>query len=140
MHLTRALTLSVLGYVVIFAAGFFSSSLLGGNITSVAEIPDSFYYLQIALSVVVAALFAYWYFRSPRVKRTFLGGIAFGIVGVLVGAVLDVLIFLPPYLQGMPLGEILAFYLNPLFSLAIALYIFTAGIVGGLLEKRTHAS
>jgi len=141
MLIKRAILFSVFAYVITFGVGILATGFItleSAETLSDIIIPNSFYYLQIAIAGLVSGFFTWLYFRARTISPSLAHGFYFGLVGLAIGLLFDVLLFIPPVLSGEAVETLLSFYLNPLFWVALSVYVAVASIVGFSLQRH-HA-
>ncbi len=136
MNLKRATLVSVLIYAISFAIGFILMFKLGINAFELETIPSSFYYLSMLAGIILTAVFTIFYFKDKKLKPSLKEGFLFGVVLIVVGSILDVIIFSIGLASGGPSTAIIDYYSNPFFWATIVLLLATSSLVGWIKSRK----
>jgi hypothetical protein len=137
MNFKRALWVGVLTYFVSFIVGLIPMMIMGFNPSQMTDVPQSFFIIGIIISVILAALFTLLYFKDRKISPSAKEGFYFGLTLVIIGSVLDVIIFsIGSIAGGGNEMDILGYYSNPLFWVALVLFIVTTTTVGYFKSKK----
>ncbi|MEK6844064.1 MAG: hypothetical protein AABX83_01415 [Nanoarchaeota archaeon] len=135
MNIKRAIWVGVVTYILSFIVGMVSAILIGFDINQ-AEMPTSFYVIGIIISIVLAGLFTLVYFRDKKIKASAKEGFYFGLVLIIIGFIMDIIIFSIGAAAGSEM-DILAYYSNSMFWIALVLFVATTTIVGAIKRKKS---
>lgn len=139
----RSLSFIVLGYIISFIVGIVFSVLTGfdpiQNPEQAANPPLDFCIAIIVASTLTSVAMSYLYFthKRPKLKPTMQHGLKFGITMVLVGFILDMILFLPMLLSTGDMSMLLSYYAKPYFYIALLGVVAGSAGVGRYLEKKT---
>ena len=136
MNFKRALWIALLVYGISFIVGSLILVFSGLDLTQVSDVPDIFLYVNILVTVILAVLFTMFYFKDKKVKRNAKEGFYFGLVLILVGFILDIVIFSLGSLASESSLDLLDYYSNPIFWLSLVLIIVTATVVGAIKGRK----
>lgn len=110
--------------------------LMNIDMTATTKLPPSFFIIGMVLSVVLAGIFSVVYFKGKGVKASTKEGFYLGVTIILIGFVLDLVLFLLSILAGETGSEITTYYSNIFFWIALVLVIATATLVGALRARK----
>ena len=136
MNLKRAIWVGLLTYVLSFIFGLVVMFFLGVDPAQTSEIPRSFLIILILVSLVFAGLFSLFYFKDKKIKPSAKEGFLFGLVLVAVGFILDVIIFGISNAFTETQQDLIAYYSDPLFWVALILFVAVTTIVGALKKRK----
>lgn len=136
MNIKRAIGVGLLTYLTSFILGTIIMFAMGIDPSQTSEIPQSAYIINIIVTIILAGLFTLFYFRNKKIKRNAKEGFMFGIVLVIIGFILDIIILAIVSTMTTTQIDLLEYYSNPLFWLALILFVLTTTIVGAMKEKR----
>jgi len=139
MNYKRALLLSLTAYVLSFVVGFISALMFGVDFSGEASVPQSLWYVGLFASILIMGGLTFWYFKSDSTKATMCNGLMFGAIAVVLGFIIDGLIFIPAAISGRG-GELISYYLEPFFWITLIAIIATTTLVGYLLGRKTGGS
>lgn len=132
----RALIWAVLTYFGSFVIGMIYSLITGYDPSQSVEQPLSFCLTIIAGSVVMALVGSYFYFTyKNKIKASLNDGLKFGVTLMIVGFVLDALLFIPYVLSQGKADMIFSYYGKWYFWFALAGVVLVSGAVGHYLAK-----
>jgi hypothetical protein len=89
----RALGVSLVLYVATLMLGTIYVALLGPDMSSMSNIPSSFWYVGMVKAVILTALSSLWYFKNNAIAASAKSGAFFGLTAVAVSFVLDFVLF-----------------------------------------------
>src|SRR3989344_4139637 len=127
MNLKRAIWVGALTYIASFIIGALVLSLLGYELAQGSEVSTPILVINIVITIIIAVLFTLLYFK--KVKASGREGLYFGITLVILGTILDAIIFSIAATAGQSIS-LAEYYSNPLFWLALFLFIVTTILVG----------
>jgi len=136
MNVKRAIGVGLLTYLVSFILGIIVMFAMGVDPSQGSEIPKSAFIVNIIITLILAGLFTLFYFKDKKIKRNAKEGFLFGIVLIIMGFILDVIIFTLTSIMTSTQINILEYYSNPIFWLALILFVLTTTIVGAIKEKK----
>jgi len=139
MNYKRALLLSLAAYVLSFVVGFLSALIFGVDFSGEAPVPQALWYVGLVASILIMGGLTFWYFKSDSTKATMCNGLMFGAIAVVLGFIIDGLIFIPAAISGRG-GELISYYLEPFFWITLVAVIATTTLVGYLLGRKTGGS
>lgn len=125
----RALAISVVLYIATFIVGIICGVILGHDPATMAEVPDSFWYIGMVGAIVLTALFAGWYFKSSAIKASAKSGLFFGLTAAAVSFILDYVIFSLGSSDGVEF-DFGSYYGDVRYWIIIMLVIATAKVFG----------
>ncbi len=125
----RALGISLALYASTLILGIIYIALVGYDMSSMSNIPNSFWYVGMVKAVILTALFSLWYFKNSAVAASAKSGAFFGLTVVAVSFVLDFIFFSLGNSGGAEanLGE---YYGDFRYWVILLLVISTAKLVG----------
>lgn len=91
--LGRAIKIGLVLYLATFVVGIAAGVLMGQDMSTFENLPDSFWYIGMVSALVLTGLFSWWYFKSPRIVPSALGGLYFGLTVVILSFLLDFALF-----------------------------------------------
>ena len=118
--------MSVLLYISTFIVGIICGVITQADMSSLENVPDSFWYVGMVAAVILTAIFAKLYFRSPKVTPSATSGLLFGLTAVVISGVLDFILFS----AGGQMDQLGTYYGDYRFWIIVGLVIATAKIVG----------
>lgn len=124
----RALVFALLAYISTFIAAIVNSATLGYDPSQLVGSPPLDYCIAIIISSTVASVvFTYLYFthKAPKTPKTAKVGFKFGITLVVVGFILDMLLFLPLVISSGNLQLLLDSYSQ------VYIYLVFVGVLVG---------
>lgn len=142
MNLKRAAWIGVVTYIISFIIGIIVMYFLGFDPSQASEIPNSLLYVNIILTIIIAALFTWFYFsgksseKKAKIKPSMKEGLLFGVVLIVVGFIIDLIIFGISSIATDVEQNIIKYYSNPLFWVAIVLLLVTTTLVGFVMSKK----
>ncbi|MBI2451863.1 hypothetical protein HYV50_02160 [Candidatus Pacearchaeota archaeon] len=136
MNLKRAVWVGIVTYILSLIIGIVVISLLGFDFTQSAEIPNSIFLINIIITIIVVALFTLFYLKDKKINQNAKEGFFFGLVLIILGFIFDVIIFSISAAATNTQKNIIEYYSNPLFWLALILFLATTTIVGAIKGKR----
>ena len=136
MNIKRALWVSVLTYAASFIIGLIVMTLMGIDPTNLAKIPNNVLYISILLTIIIVALFTLFYFKGKNIKPSAKEGFYFGLVLIILGTILDVIIFSLSSLATGTQQSLIEYYSNPLFWITLILLLATTTIVGAVKRRK----
>ncbi len=137
MNYKRAAGIGILIYFVTLLIGGIASAALGIKMEDMSAIPMEMWMISACIAVALSLGGAYWYFMGKGLKPSLQAGFQFGVTMVLIGFILDILMFLPLATQGKnPLSELGVYYSQPAFWLTLALILAGSSAMGMWLEKK----
>lgn len=128
--------MSVLAYIASLAVGIAVMVVYGIDLGETQAIPPEMWYAGAITAIIFAALFAAWYFRSPKVDASAQEGLKFGLVMIVTGFVLDLVSFLPLLTHEDPYDPILEYYSSPFFWVTLVLVVVAAALTGNFLGAK----
>lgn len=135
MHVKRGVWIAIVFYVSCLVVCGATAALMGVDLSlSPSEIPSSFWIVSLIEMGVLTAICTKWYLDDVRAKGA-RAGFEFGIIALIVGAILDLLVLFPLMTQGGDKSDLLAFYTLPWFWMSLIILLATAAIVGGHQKK-----
>jgi len=132
MDFKRALWVGIVTYIVSFLIGMGVILAMGFQPSQITEIPSIVLYINIAITIVLAVVFTLLYFRGKGIAPGVKEGFFFGIVLVIIGFILDAIIFSASSQITGTQQNIIMYYSNPIFWTALLLFLATAAIVGAV--------
>ena len=136
MKLKRAIWIGVVTYILSFIIGLIPMILMGTDTAEISELPPSFFIIGIITSIVLAGLFTLVYFKDKGIKPSAKEGFYFGLVLIIVGFVLDVLIFSVSSLAADSEIDIFAYYSSQMFWTALVLLVAATTIIGAIKGRK----
>ena|SRR3989344_864898 len=136
MNIKRAIGVGVLTYVVSFIIGLIVMIAMGIDPLQASEIPQSAFIVNIVITIILAGFFTLFYFNDRKIKPNAYEGFMFGVVLVVIGFVFDVVMFFIGSVFAGSKVDIATYYSNPLFWIALFLFIVTTTLVGAFRGKR----
>ena len=136
MNLKRAVWVSVVAYLVSLIIGMGVMFLLGINPAETSEIPQDAFLINIIVTIIFAVLFTLLYFKDRKINANAKEGALFGVVLVIIGFILDVIVFSASSALTGTQQSIADYYANPLFWLAVFLLLITTTLVGTFKRKK----
>lgn len=128
----RALGLGIGLYVSTFMVGIICGMISGQDMSSLENIPDSFWYIGMVAAVILTALFTMWYFKNPSIVPSVKAGFLFGLTAVILSSGLDAILFS----VGGQTEQLGMYYGDYRFWIILVLVIATAKIVGHLKKPK----
>lgn len=142
MFTKRQIVFSLLAYFFTFIVGIIFSILFHfdpvNNPEQAANPPLVFCLATIVGSIVISAGIAYLYFthRKPKLKASVNSGLKLGITMVVVGFILDLIMFLPMVLSLGGPGLLIEYYQKWYFIVALLGVVAGATGMGYWLEQK----
>ena len=136
MNLKRAIGVGLLTYLASFIIGIIIMFAMGVDPSQGSEIPKSAFIVNIIITLILAGLFTLFYFKDKKIKRSAKEGFMFGIVLIIIGFILDIIIFTLTSMMTTTQVDLLEYYSDPIFWLALILFVLTTTIVGAIKEKK----
>lgn len=137
MDTRRALWTGVLVYLASFLVGAILIMLLGVDYSDPENLPASAWVASILTVITVSAGGTWWYFKDRSLRPSAREGALLGVFIILIGAVLDAVVLLIGLaLQLAQMEQILAYYADSAFWLAVVLVIVTTAAVGKHLQNQ----
>ena len=133
----RKIYLGLIAYLISFAIGIINAQIMGVNLSQQSEVPTPVWIVSILAQIVIMALFALWYFASPKVMVSAKEGLRFGLACVIVGFIVDVLVIIPSILFSQAPADIGAYYGNPFFWVSLAVTLAMPALIGLLRSSRS---
>jgi hypothetical protein len=129
----RALGMGLGLYVSTFIVGIVCGMISGQDMSSLENIPDSFWYIGMVGAVVLTAIFTHLYFKNPSIVPSVKSGFYFGLTAIVLSSGLDAILF---SLGGTSdqLGE---YYGDYRFWIILVLVVATAKLVGHMKKSKT---
>lgn len=131
----RAVGMSLMLYVSTFIVGIICGVLLGHDMSSMSNIPDSFWYIGMVAAVILTALFSFWYFKDNSIVASAKNGAFFGLTAIVVSSVLDFVLFSLGNTGGAEV-DLGSYYGDFRFWIIVALVGATAKVVGWIKGGR----
>lgn len=125
----RALGIGFALYVATFVFGIIAGVVSGVDMSSMANVPDSFWYIGMVSSVVLTALFTFWYFKTPTVTPSWQSGVLFGVTVLALSFTSDIALLTLGNMQGANV-DLWDYYGDFRFWIIVILVIGTAKSVG----------
>ena len=135
MNVKRAVGIGAVAYLCSFVLGIIVVLLYGSDLTQTGKTPKLMLIINILISVVLVALFSLYYLKDKKLKADVKEGLYFGFVLIIIGFVLDFIGFSISLAVGSR-QDIITYYSNPYFWVALALLIATTAIVGYIRGKK----
>ncbi|MBS3093732.1 hypothetical protein J4456_04090 [Candidatus Pacearchaeota archaeon] len=136
MNLKRALGIGLLTYVLAFVIGIVIMFLFQVDSSDPFSIPPYILYINIGITIILAAFFTLWYLRGKKIKPSVKEGFLFGITLIIIGTVIDVILFsIGALLSDVPMS-LLDYYSNPVFWISLLLFLATTTLVGWIAGRR----
>ena len=136
MNFKRAIGIGLLTYIFAFVIGIVVMFLFQVDPSDPFSIPPLVLYVNIGITIILAAFFTLWYLRGKKIKPGMKEGFLFGLVLIIIGTVLDVLLFtLGAIVLNAPL-DIIGYYSNPVFWISLLLFLATTTLVGWIAGRR----
>ena len=136
MILKRAIWIAAVNYALSFIIGLIPMALIGADPSQMSDLPVGFFVIGIAISVILAICFTSVYFKDKHTKPSAKEGFYFGLVLMIVGFILDFIIFLILSLTSSSGTDVFSYYSSPMFWLAALLVLATATLVGSIKGKK----
>ncbi len=136
MNLKRAIWVGVVMYILSFIIGIIPFLITGADPTQMSDPPTSFFVIGIIISIILSIIFSLVYFKGKKIHPSAKEGFYFGLTIIVVGFVLDAIIFFLSSLAVESEMDILSYYSNPLFWVALVLVIATTTIIGAMKGKK----
>lgn len=128
----RKIYLGLIAYLVSFVIGIINARIMGVDLSQASEVPTPVWIVGVLAQVVLMALFALWYFATPKVVASAKEGLWFGLTCVIVGFIVEILIIIPSILFSHAPVDIGSYYGNPFFWLSLVVTILVPMLVGTL--------
>jgi hypothetical protein len=125
----RALGISLMLYITTFVVGIIAGMILGADMSSMNNVPESFWYIGMVAAVVLSAVFVTWYLKNPALVPSAKSGFLFGLTATVISFLLDFILFSLGNMGGanVDLGQ---YYGNFRFWIIVVLVVLTATLVG----------
>jgi len=136
MNYKRAFLFSLLAYVISFFVGLIFALIFSVDFSGDEPVPRVMWYVGLVASVIIMASLTFWYFKSDSTKASMCNGLMFGSIAVVLGFILDALIFIPAALSGRA-NDLIKYYSTPLFWITLVAVIATTTLVGYLLGRKS---
>lgn len=136
MNIKRAVGVGILTYLIAFIIGMIVVGISGVDATNPAEVPKSVLYINIVITIIIAALLTLFYFKGKHTKANVKEGLLFGIVLVIVGFILDIIIFLIFSSASQSEFDLMEYYSNPIFWVSLVLLLITTSVVGWIKGRK----
>jgi drug/metabolite transporter (DMT)-like permease len=136
MNIKRAIGASVMAYIASFIIGVIVIVVFGIDLGETQEIPPLMWYAGAIASIVFAAGFALWYFRSLKVEPSEKAGLYLGVVMITTGFILDFVTLLPLFTHEDPVGPLLDYYLAPMFWVTLLLVLLATTLTGKYIRSK----
>ena len=130
MKLKRAIGIGLVLYAVTFIVGVILTLVGSANFSSPQEIPRIYWLTTIIVTVLLTGLASIWYFKGKNVKRTVKEGFFLGIAFIVLGFIIDILLFIPALLSQNGLQVVIDYYTEPAFYITLVLVLATTIFVG----------
>ncbi len=128
MNWKLAILVGIATYIVSFVAGVAVAGLLGIDVFGGEEVGATLWIVNILVGIVIIGAISWWFFNKE--KPTLQNGLYLGLVFFGVGLLLDSALILPTILiAGAPV-DILAYYIDPFFWIAVGAIIATPVVIG----------
>ncbi len=128
-NLKRALGYSLLVYIATFVVGILTGILTGQDLSSMDTVSQSFWYIGMIASAILAWGFTLFYYRNPSISPSAKSGFLFGLTTVIVSTVLDFILFSIGNMQGGSV-ELIEYYGDFRFWIIVALVLATTALAG----------
>ena len=125
----RAFGISLLLYIATFVTGIICGLISGQDMSSMNNIPDSFWYIGMVGAVVLTTVFSLWYFRSKEIIASARSGAWFGLTAVIISFLLDIALFSLGNTGGAEV-DLSVYFGDFRYWIIIVLVVGTAKIVG----------
>lgn len=138
MNLKRAVGIGVVTYIVSLVIGMIVMLIMGFDPSQTSVVPSNMLYAIILVSVIVAGVFTLWYFgfKKKVIKPSLKEGALFGVILVIVGFILDLIIFGVTSLLTNSQINLIDYYSNPVFWVALALFVIVPAVVGWIKGRK----
>jgi hypothetical protein len=136
MEIKRAVGMALLAYLTSFLIGIFFFVLSGVDLETTQQIPTHLWFISITLTILVAGIFSWLYFKPKKTKAGVKEGLLLGILFVIVGFILDLIITLPFYFIGGEQFNILNYYIDPFFISSLVAVVLTATVIGWIIDLK----
>ena len=117
-------------YIASFIVGMLISSFLNINIVPGTPLPTTFLLVQVALAMLMGAAGTTVYFMKSGVPASAKSGLFFGAISVVVGFVLDFILFIPGMMYGYSLQQLASFYAEPWFWITLISMLMASSLTG----------
>lgn len=139
MHMSykfgRAVGISLLLYIATFIVGIVCGVVLGHDMSSMANIPASFWYIGMVAAVILTAVFTLWYFKNSAITPSAKSGAFFGLTAIVLSSALDFILFSVGNSGGAE-ADLGAYYGDFRFWIILLLVLGTAKVVGHLKRPK----
>ena len=132
----RIVKIGLIAYILSFVIGVAVGFMLGFNYedADLGALPDSLWYIGMATTAMLTYFMTRLYFNNSTVAPSAREGLIFGVGVILVGVVLDSILFVPQIVS-LGVSALIAYYTHPFFLLTIAILLAVATAVGILSDK-----
>lgn len=137
MNYKRAVVFAAGLYVASFIVGVVVTLFIGPEFLDEGGVSSPFLVLQALLALLLGFASSWFYFNSPSTTPSAMNGLMFGGIAVLVGFVFDFLLFIPGMLAGYLLTDLLSFYAEVWFWIALILVLASTSAAGFLRARTT---
>jgi uncharacterized membrane protein YfcA len=125
MKIKRGILIGVALYVATMIVGIILTIFAQSSLSSPQSMPTTYWIITIVVTVVLTSLASIWYFA--KAKRTTLEGLKLGITFVIVGFILDLILFLT---QSGGIEVMKEYYSNISFYIVLLLVVASAVFIG----------
>lgn len=136
MLFSRALTLSILGFLAYSGLVFLFAHLLNFDLTSGQNPPNDLWYYAMVFSVIITFFVTLFYFKAQGTKESFREGFQLGLFFLITSAILEAIFALIIVNQGLiDQQNIVAYYQDYRFWIAAAFIPLTASLCAAGLKR-----
>ena len=136
MNIKRAIWVGIAVYLVSFFIGLIVMTLAGINPADTSEIPNSILYVNIFITIIIAALFTILYLKDKKIEANAKEGLFFGLVLIVIGFVFDIVIFAIASATTANKQSLIDYYSNPVFWAALILFLATTTITAANIKRK----
>ena len=135
MNVKRAIGIGLVAYLCSFILSIVVVLLYGLDLTQTGNAPKLILIINILISIVLVTLFSLFYFKDKKLNADIKEGLHFGFVLIIIGFILDFIGFSISFAVGSK-QDIILYYSNPYFWIALTLLIATTAVVGYIKGKK----
>ncbi len=125
----RALGISFLMYIATFVVALVCGLVSGQDMSSMAVIPDYYWYVGMVGVIILMVLFSFWYFKTTTVMASAKAGLLFSLTTVVLSIILDIILFSLGNASGAEV-DIWMYYGDFRFWIIVILILLTGTLVG----------
>ncbi len=139
MNKKRAILAAITLYIVTFIVGLILTIFAKTNFVSPQQSPTTYWLITIIITVLLTSIASIWYFNKPQVKRDIKEGFKLGATFIIIGFIIDMLIFLLSLVAGEGIQIIKEQYTSYSFYIIIILILSSTVFVGSREPGKTKS-